>query len=428
MTTENENIGGILGVTTNGKKWRKRVIWLLMLLLACAAALWAFNKWQSAPAAPTVRYRTEKATTGDLTVTVTATGQLQPTKTVEVGSEVSGIIDAVLVDYNDRVTAGQVLARINTEKLDAQVLQDKAAVQTAKAKVAEAKVTVLETEAEYNRILAVRQRSNNQLPSQKDVDTAKAAYERAKVAVISANAAETQSTASLTSSETNLARAVIKSPVDGIVLARNVQAGQTIAASFNVTTMFQIAEDLSRMKLQVNIDEADVGSVKEGQSVMFTVDAFPGRQFPGRITQLRYQSTTTNNVVTYLAEVSVENKLFLLRPGMTATSLITVKSVKQAVVVPDVALRFTPSVGNGSAQSDGRGFMSRLMPGPPPMNNKPPEAEGDQAGPRVWIMRGQNPVPVPVKTGISNGKLTEITSGNVDPGTALVVEAMRAAK
>ena len=428
MTTENENIGGILGVTTNGKKWRKRVIWLLMLLLACAAALWALNKWQSAPAAPTVRYRTEKATTGDLTVTVTATGQLQPTKTVEVGSEVSGIIDAVLVDYNDRVKAGQVLARINTEKLDAQVLQDKAAVQTAKAKVAEAKVTVLETEAEYNRILAVRQRSNNQLPSQKDVDTAKAAYERAKVAVISANAAETQSTASLTSSETNLARAVIKSPVDGIVLARNVQAGQTIAASFNVTTMFQIAEDLSRMKLQVNIDEADVGSVKEGQSVMFTVDAFPGRQFPGRITQLRYQSTTTNNVVTYLAEISVENKLFLLRPGMTATSLITVKSVKQAVLAPNVALRFTPSAGNGSSQTDGRGFMSKLMPGPPPMNNKPPEAEGDQAGPRVWIMRGQSPAPVPVKTGISNGKLTEITSGNVEPGTALVVEAMRAAK
>ncbi|HPT28123.1 MAG TPA: biotin/lipoyl-binding protein, partial [Bryobacteraceae bacterium] len=128
MTTENENIGGILGVTTNGKKWRKRAIWLLVLLLACAAALWALNKWQSAPAAPTVRYRTEKATTGDLTVTVTATGQLQPTKTVEVGSEVSGIIDAVLVDYNDRVKAGQVLARINTEKLDAQVLQDKAAV------------------------------------------------------------------------------------------------------------------------------------------------------------------------------------------------------------------------------------------------------------------------------------------------------------
>lgn len=427
MTNENENIGETLGVTTNGKRWVKRALWMICLLLVCAAALAGFKRWQSASDAPTLRYRTENARKGDLTVTVTATGQLEPTKTVEVGSEVSGIIDEVLVDYNDRVTAGQVLARINTERLDAQVLQDKAAVATAVAKVEEAKVTVIETEAEYKRILAVRERSNNQLPSQKDVDAARAAYERAKVAVTSANAAETQATATLASSTTNLARAVIKSPVNGIVLARNVQAGQTIAASFNVTTMFEIAEDLSRMKLQVNIDEADVGSVKEGQTVLFTVDAFPGRQFPGRIVQLRYQSTTTNNVVTYPAEISVENKQFLLRPGMTATSLITVNSVEGAVLVPNVALRFTPSAGNGSAQTDDRGFLSKLMPGPPPMN-KPLETEDDEAGSRVWIVRGGAPEPVSVTTGITNGKVTEITSGNVEPGAALVVETMRVEK
>jgi len=143
---------------------------------------------------------------------------------------------------------------------------------------------------------------------------------------------------------------------------------------------------------------------------------------------LRYQSTTTNNVVTYLAEISVENKQFLLRPGMTATALITVKGVKQAVLVPNMALRFTPSAPTSGAQPDGRGFISKLMPGPPPRQNRPPEAADDSAAPRVWTLQGTNPAPVPVKTGISNGKWTEINSGNVEPGTVLVVEAMRAGK
>ena len=335
-----------------------------------------------------VRYRTENARTGDLTVTVTATGQLQPTRDVSVGSEVSGIIDSVEVNYNDHVKVGQVLARINTEKLDAQVAQDRAILETARAKVSDAKVTVQETEAEYKRIADARERSKGQLPSQHDLDTAKAAYERAKVAVLSAQASVTQSEANLSMDLTNVAKAVIKSPVNGVVLARNVEPGQTIAAQFSVTTMFQLAEDLSKMKLQVNIDEADVGAVKENQMVVFTVDAYPGRKFPGRITQLRYQSTTTNNVVTYLAVISVDNGELLLRPGMTATSIITVKSLKNTLLVPNTALRFVPSQASAGPQGDDRSFMRKLMPGPPPMNKRSPEGEDEstKGAPKVWVL------------------------------------------
>jgi HlyD family secretion protein len=304
---------------------------------------------RSAAAKATQHFRTEEARIGDLTVTVTATGQLKPTHTVDVGSQVSGITDSVLVDYNDHVKAGQVLAKINTEKLDAQVLQDKASLQSARARVNDAKVTVTETEAEYKRMLDTRQRSKLQIVSQHDVDTAKAAYDRAVVAVTTAEAAVTQAEANLKIDETNVNFAVIKSPVDGIVLSRSIEPGQTIAASFSVTTLFEIAEDLRKMILQVNIDEADVGKVKVGQHVLFTVDAYPGRQFPGTITIIRYSSTTTNNVVTYLAEISVNNDELLLRPGMTATATITVQSIPHALLVSNHALRFLPSASDTEA-------------------------------------------------------------------------------
>lgn len=427
MTPAND-IAEHLGVGPGRKRWRKVAAWLVVLLVIVGAAFAYLNNRNAA--APVVRYRTENARTGDLMVTVTATGQLASTRDVSVGSEVSGIIDTVEVNYNDTVKVGQVLARINTEKLDAQVAQDKAALESARAKVEDAKVTVTETEAEYRRMVAARERSKNQLPSQHDLDAAKAAYERAKVAVLGAQAAVTQAEATLTQDQTNVAKAVIKSPVNGVVLARNVEPGQTIAASFSVTTMFQLAEDLSRMKLQVNIDEADVGAVKEGQAVSFSVDAYPGRRFPGRITQLRYQSTTTNNVVTYLAVISVDNQKMLLRPGMTATAIITVQSLKNALLVPNVALRFNPANGAGGNQSDNRSFIRKLMPGPPPMSKRAATDDSDAAGagPHVWVLKNGQPAPVGVKTGVSNGKLTEIVSGDIAAGVPLVVETMKVEK
>jgi HlyD family secretion protein len=430
MSTATNEIEETMGISNGFHRWKKRLIWLVALVVALGMGGAWLKKWQATPAEPTEQYRTEAAKLGDLTVKVTATGQLKPTNSVNVGSEVSGIIDSVLVDYNDQVKKGQVLARINTEKLDAQVLQDKASLETARAKVADAKVTVQETEAEFKRIEQARIRTKGQLPSQHDLDTAKASYERAKVAVTSAQASVTQAAATLDMDETNVKKAVIRSPVNGTVLERDVDPGQTIAASFSVTTMFVVAEDLSRMKLQVNIDEADVGQVRAGQKVYFTVDAYPGRRFPGQVVQLRYQSTTTNNVVTYTAVITVDNREMLLRPGMTATADVTVKSVTNALLVPNVALRFTPSAGSGTEQVDQRSWFRKIMPGPPPMSNhKQTEAEDATAvGPRVWVLLDRRPVPVAVETGVTNGKLTEVLSGALAPGVPLVVESVKVAK
>ena len=422
MTTDID-LHRTLGIETGLAAWKKRALWIgPIVLLLVVVGIW-LTAHRSAAAKATQHFRTEEARMGDLTVTVTATGQLKPTHTVDVGSQVSGITDSVLVDYNDHVKNGQVLAKINTEKLDAQVLQDKAQLASARASVDNAKVTVIETEAEYKRDLDARQRSKFQIVSQHDVDTAKAAYDRAVVAVTTAQASVTQAEANLTIDETNVNFAVIKSPVDGIVLSRSIEPGQTIAASFSVTTLFEIAEDLRKMILQVNIDEADVGKVKVGQPVLFTVDAYPGRQFPGTITIIRYSSTTTNNVVTYLAEISVNNGDLLLRPGMTATATITVQSIPDALLVSNHALRFLPSAGNTEGSS------TSFFPAPPG-SNQTANAESSAAlnNPRVWVARDGRPTPISVTVGATDGKVTEIRSDQVTPGMPLIVEVLKEGK
>jgi HlyD family secretion protein len=424
MTTAELSIKDTLGITT-GKNRRKRYIYGLVsfVLILAVAGVWV-SRSRAVAAKSAVHYRTELARTGDLAVNVTATGQLKPTHTVDVGSQVSGIMDKVLVNYNDRVKTGQVLAKIDTEKLDAQVQQDKASLQSANAKVDDANVTVVETEAEYKRMMDTRQRSAKmQIVSQHDVDTAKAAYDRSVVAVKTAEAAVTQAEANLKIDQTNLDFAVIKSPVDGIVLSRSVEPGQTIAASFQVTTLFEIAEDLRKMILQVNIDEADVGQVQVGQPVLFTVDAYPGRKFPGAITTIRYNSTTSNNVVTYLAEISVNNDQLLLRPGMTATATIRVQSVANALLVSNHALRFLPL--SNDQNSGGNSFFS----GPPGMSgNTNIESSAALNNPHVWVVRDGKPQPIQVTLGSTDGKLTEIKSGQVTPGMPLIVEALKEGK
>lgn len=421
--TKDIDLHKTLGIVPEKGKWRRRAYWIVpVILLVGITGMWGIRQ-KSAAAKATQHFRTEEARIGDLTVTVTATGQLKPTHTVDVGSQVSGIMDSVLVDYNDHVKAGQVLAKINTEKLDAQVLQDNASLQSASAKVNDAKVTVTETEAEYKRMLDTRQRSKLQIVSQHDVDTAKAAYDRAVVAVTTAEAAVTQAEANLKIDVANVNFAVIKSPVDGIVLSRSVEPGQTIAASFSVTTLFEIAEDLRKMILQVNIDEADVGKVKVGQHVLFTVDAYPGRQFPGTITIIRYSSTTTNNVVTYLAEISVNNDELLLRPGMTATATITVQSVPHALLVSNHALRFLPTA------SDKEGSSRSFLPGPPNWNqNANAESTAALNNPRVWVVRDGRPSPIAVSVGASDGKQSEVRSGQVTAGMPLIVETLKEGK
>jgi len=257
-------------------KWLKRSVAVAFLVIVAAAGVVI---WKTSGTSDSAQFKTEEVKRGDLTVIVTATGTLQPTNKVDVGSELSGIVKTVEVDYNDRVKTGQVLARLDTSKLEAQVTQSRAALDSAKAKVLQVQATVLETRSKLTQFQKVRELSNNKVPSQSELDAAEAANERAKADEASAKAAVSQAQATLEANETDLSKSVIRSPINGIVLARNVEPGQTVAASFTAPVLFTLAEDLAQMDLHVNVDEADVGKVKEGQGASFSVAAYPNRTF-----------------------------------------------------------------------------------------------------------------------------------------------------
>lgn len=370
-----------------------------------------------------VRYVTAEVTRGDLTVIVTATGTVQPTNTVDVSSELSGVIRRVLVDFNAVVKAGDELAELDTDKLKAQVDHARATLTAARAKVAEAEATVAEQKLVYER----KQRLlPKQAISQQDLDAAKAAYDRAIAGLSSARAQVAVAEADLRVNETNLAKACICSPVNGIVLMRAVDPGQTVATSFQAPVLFTIAEDLKEMELQVDIDEADVGSVREGQEAQFTVDAYPERRFPARIEQLRFGSEEVEGVVTYKAILRVDNSDLLLRPGMTATAEIVVQQVGGALLVPNAALRFSPPE-EGDAAEPKESFLTRLLPRRPSFR-KPSQREGAGASRVVWVLHDEAPQAVPVKIGATDGARTVILEGDIAQGQPVIVDAETSGK
>jgi HlyD family secretion protein len=393
---------------------RRRWPYVAGAVALAGAMAWAATRGDS----DAVEYRTSPVAKDRLVVTVNATGTLQPTNTVDVGSELSGIIESVLVDHNDRVTKGQVLARLDITKLTAEALQSKAQLRAAEAALEEKKASVVEAEAELERMTAVRKASGGRVPSQQDYDTAKATVARDRAAVASAQAQIELSRARVDFDATNLAKAVIRSPIDGVVLSRDVEPGQTIAASLQAPKLFQLAEDLAQMELEVDVDEADVGQVREGQLATFTVDAYPERTFPATITQLRYASETVNNVVTYKAVLQVANSDLSLRPGMTATADIVVATIDDAVLVPNEALRFVPPV----EKKDERGLLQKLLPfGRRFSEPVPPHAGGDRRD--VWRLEEGRPVRIEIRVGLSDGRRTQVVGGNLAPGTELIVDA-----
>jgi HlyD family secretion protein len=367
-----------------------------------------------------IRFRTTEAQTGDLTVIVTATGQLKPVNQVDVGTEVSGTIESVLVDYNDHVSAGQVLARLDTAKLEAQALQSKAALASARARVKEMEATVVETRLKSERCRRLAEKS---LCSREDLDTAQAAHLRAQAQQADALAKVAEAEAKLSLDETNLEKAVIRAPIDAIVLERQVEPGQTVAASLQTPVLFTLAEDLRQMELHVDVDEADVGQVREGQAAIFSVDAYPRRSFPARITQVRFAPRTVEGVVTYETLLSVDNTDLSLRPGMTATAEITVKTVEDALLVPNAALRFTPPVTAAREPQNGGGLFSRLLIRRPAekaetLSGKPATGSRQQ----VWVLRDGRPVAVPVTVGVSDSRQTQILDGALAAGMPVIVD------
>jgi HlyD family secretion protein len=399
---------------------RRRIGVGVAAVLLLLGGWWAFSGGDGEE----VSYVTEAAAVDHLVVTVSATGTLQPTNDVEVGSELSGILDIVTVDYNDHVIKGQLLARLDVSKLTAEMLQSAAELEVAKALLEEKKATVVEAEAEVARLDAVRKASGGRVPSAQDMDAAKATAARARAGRVNADAQIALAQAKLDFDTTNLAKAEIRSPINGIVLSREVEAGQTIAASLQTPVLFKLAEDLTQMELEVDVDEADVGQVREGQSATFTVDAYPDRDFPARITQLRYASETVEGVVSYKAVLEVANPDLALRPGMTATAEIVVAEVDNALLVPNAALRFVPP----QKETDDRGILQKLVPFGPRRDVRAKEKPSTEARRTLYVLVGGKAKEVEIQVGATDGQHTQVTAGDLSPGAAVIVDVASTAK
>ena len=415
---QSKDLQALLQAPAKTSWWRRRALWAaLLLVIVAGGAYYYWQQSQQRKAAPS--YVTENASKGDLTLTVTANGTLQPTRSVNIGSELSGTVLRVLVDVNDHIKKGQVLVELDTAKLNDQVLRSRAALASAQAQLAQAAATVKESNASLARLEEVAQLSGGKVPSKTELDSARAAHERAVAAEASARANVDSARATLSTDETNRSKASIRSPTDGVVLTRSVDPGNAVAASLQAVTLFTVAEDLRQMRLQVNVDEADVGRVKVGQTATFTVSAFPSRRFPAAITRVAYGSTITDNVVTYQTQLDVKNNDLSLRPGMTATATITAVERKGVLLVPNTALRFTPqSNGNGTAAKSGSDIMASVMPRLPRASKK---ATGGTAR-QVWVLRDGAPVAVNVTPGISDGRMTEITGGDLLEGMPVITD------
>lgn len=410
------------GTLRRFRRWT--VSGLLVLAIAVVLLQWGTDDGSNKP-----EYKTQTIQRGNLTVLVTATGNLEPTNEVEVGSELSGIVESVQVDYNDRVKVGQVLATLDTSKLKAQVLQSKAELESARASVLQAQATVKETRNELSRLRQLRKLSNSKAVSQHDLDAAQAELERALADEASAKAAVSKALATLDYDETNLSKAVIRSPINGIVLERSVEPGQTVAASMETPVLFTLAEDPTKMELHVNVDEADVGQVKEGQQATFTVDAYPDLVFPARIIQVRYGYVEEDGVITYETVLNVDNPDLSLRPGMTGTADIVVKRIDDAVLVSNAALRFAPPQEAGPAESGNGSILNSILPHPPTPAAKT-NGDATQTGKKqhVWTLRDRQLAAIPVTIGDTDGSMTVATEGSIEPGTVVVVEAVSRAR
>lgn len=403
--------------------YRRTVVWAAAALLAIGAAgAWYWQGQQKESAAP--RYSTEPVRRGNLTLTVTANGTLQPTRSIAIGSELSGTVSKVNVDVNDRVKKGQVLVELDTAKLKDQILRSRATLAAANAKVAQTVATAKEAQATLGRYEEVSRLSGGKVPSKTELDTAHATLERAQADQAAARANVTDAQAAVSTDEINLSKASIRAPADGVILTRNVDPGNAVAASLQAVTLFTIAEDLKQLRLQVNVDEADVGSVQVGQKATFTVSAYPGRNYPAVITRVAYGSTTTDNVVTYVTYLDVDNTDLSLRPGMTATATITATSRNDVLLVPNAALRFEPMPAGAAAQPAAKGgIVSQLTPRMPRRARAGAADTASTATARqVYVLRDSAAVPVAVTPGISDGRMTEIVGGDLQVGMQVITD------
>ncbi|MER9181913.1 efflux RND transporter periplasmic adaptor subunit [Mesorhizobium sp. M0767] len=396
-----------LGLDHQGLKTKRRRGWryAVFALLAVAASVVGYQWYAGSPAK--IEYTTTLAAMADLTVAVSATGTLQPLTQVDISSELSGVVRSVSVNENQLVKKGDVLAALDTAKLEVQIERAQASAKAAAASVEDATVTLAENEKALVRAAQLTKRG---MATDQSLEAATATRDRSKAALDIAKANLAIASADLKAQQTDLAKSTIFAPIDGIILTRSVDPGQTVASSLQAPVLFVIAADLKNMELKAAVDEADIGAVKPGQHARFTVDAFPERPFDADIRDISYASVTTDGVVTYDARLDVDNSELLLRPGMTATVSVVTKQVKNVLTVPSIAFRYRP------AQTAERGwsltdvFTGRM--GRPGGNRQRQAATKPTDGSRtLYVLENGRPHPVNVRVGSTDGELTEIASG-----------------
>jgi len=435
-----EDLAGIIhgGRPKPIRKWA-----IIILAAALAGGGWFYYQSRNAQKTGKPVFVTEPVRRGDLSLGITATGNLKPTNQVTVSSELSGICEAVFVDINDEVTKGQKIAKLDTRKLNQQTEKTRATLSGAEARVNQSKATLKEANANYERAQDLHKLSGGRTPSKAEMDTAAAAADRAQADLENINATVEGAKADLLAIESDLSKAIIVSPVNGVVLTRSLEVGQTVAASFNAPELFVIAEDLRKMKLLVSVAEADIGKVKDGQSASFSVDAWPGRTYQARLKRVSFGSTVVDNIVTYQAELEVANDDLTLRPGMTATATIDVDKRTQVLLVPTTALRFKPQDPNAVAASGGpqqnKSFLQSITPQfPRRRQGGRPGGDGGPEGPggkkarnegKVWITSaGGEPEEISVEVGITDGRRTEIITDKLKEGDEIIIRQIVEAK
>jgi HlyD family secretion protein len=423
--SEQADLDDLLQDRPRARRWR---LWAGLALFGLAGALLLARC--AAPPPPTA-YLTEDLRRGAIEVSVSATGNLAPTNQIDVGSELSGTIEKVLVDANARVVKGQVLATLDTARLDDQVTRSRATLTSNEAGVAHARATLAEEEAQLARFQEVHRLSNGRAPSAVELGAQAAKVERARANLRAANANVAAAAAQVSSDRTQRAKAVIRAPVSGVVLRRSIDPGQTVQAAFNTPSLFIIAEDLTRMKLDVGIDEADVARVREGRAAEFTVDAYPGRAFAATVSRVALGARSTaggssataaasSSVVSYLATLQVTNTDLLLRPGMTATATIEAGGVDDALLAPNAALRFTPA----APATPKRTAFSIRPPDARQPTVKQERGIGEGSRQTLYVLEDDDTLrAVEVVTGPSDGRFTAVTPTEADslaPGARIV--------
>ena len=382
---------GLENTETHRKKWVLYVIIILLLTAATAYVIVTNKKSEK------VKYVTHKLQMRDLVVTVSATGNIEPTNTVDVGIEVSGTIINLYADFNQHVEKGDILARLDTTKLESRVKNSEASLLVAKANLSERKISVKDTKNELQRGRTTYKSTHGKYPSDKDLDALQNNYDRAIANYNASEAGVTQAYAQLKSDEDDLKKAVVRSPINGVVLDRKVEVGQSVVSSMQIPVLFTLAEDLSKMQVILSVDEADIGQVHEGQNVEFLVDAYPEQTFKGIITQVRFNSVIVGGVVTYSTVVEVDNSLLLLRPGMTASAEIITKVIENTFVVSNAVLRFS-------------------LKG---------QADDKLKGKQIWILQNNLPQNISVTSAQSDGIFTAVSGDNLKEGMQVIVNTQK---